>query len=133
MKTCKVCGIEKSLKEYTSYTNYPTKQRRVCKVCISRLSMEKIQKLREELSQLNEENIIKEFNNLKSADRILELLVEGYDVSWSGEDIVIFNKAEKVVHAKNATKEMYNLIFARYCIEVEKRFIKNKKIEESKL
>lgn len=50
MKICKVCGIEKSLKEYTSYTNYPTKQRHVCKACISRQAREKIQKLREELS-----------------------------------------------------------------------------------
>ena len=77
-------------------------------------------KLREELA---EEEIIREFNTLKLADKILELLIKGYDVSWSGKDTIIFNKGEKTVHAKHATKEMYNLIFARYCIEVEKRFL----------
>ena len=50
MRICKVCRVEKSLKEYTSCTNYQTKQRHVCKACISRQAREKIQKLREELS-----------------------------------------------------------------------------------
>ncbi|MGL5413944.1 hypothetical protein [Cetobacterium sp.] len=142
MRKCKVCGLEKPFKEYTSCTNYQTTTyRHICKKCVNKDMREKAQKIKEELNQLKEkEDIIKRFNNLKSADRILKLLNEGYDVSWSGEGTIIFNKAEKVVHAKHATKEVYNLVFARYCIEIENRFIKNnlmkdknKKIEESKL
>lgn len=135
MRICKVCGVEKSLKEYTSYTNYQTTTyRHICKKCANKEMREKTKKIKEELNQLKEKkDIIKRFNNLKSADRILKLLNEGYDVSWSGEGTIIFNKAEKVVHAKHATKEVYNLVFARYCIEIENRFIKNKKTEENKL
>lgn len=73
-----------------------------------------------------------EFNILKSANQILKLLIEGYDVSWGGEDTIIFNKAEKTVHAKHATKEIYNLIFARYCIELEKRFINRNLVKRNK-
>lgn len=126
MRICKICGVEKPLSEYTSYKNYPTKFRHVCRECENKKARERGEKLREELIRLNkeEEEVIREFNRLKSADQILNLLIEGYDVSWSGEDTVIFNKAEKTVHAKNATKEMYNIIFARYCIELEKRFVK---------
>lgn len=125
MRICKVCGVEKSLNEYTSYKNYPTKFRYVCKECENEKAKKRGRKLREELDRLNteEEEIIREFNTLKLADKILELLIKGYDVSWSGKDTIIFNKGEKTVHAKHATKEMYNLIFARYCIEVEKRFL----------
>ncbi len=125
MRICKVCKIEKSLNDYTSYKNYPTKFRTVCKECENKKARERGQKLRKELIQLNkeEEEIIKEFNTLKSADQILKLLIEGYDITWSGEDTIIFNKAEKTVHAKHATKKMYKLIFARYCLELEKRFI----------
>lgn len=142
MRICKVCGVEKPLKEYTSYIKYrTTTYRQICKKCVNKEMREKAQKIKEELTQLKEkEDIIKRFNNLKSADRILKLLNEGYDVSWSGEGTIIFNKEGKVVHAKHATKEVYNLVFARYCIEIENRFIKNnimkdknKKIEESKL
>ena len=133
MRTCKVCGVEKSLKEYTSYTNYPTKHRHTCRECVNKQMREKTEKIKEELNQLKEkEEIIREFNNLKSADRILKLLADGYDVSWSGEDTIIFNKAENVVHAKNATKEMYNLIFARYCIEIEKKLIESNIMKDNK-
>ncbi|MGL5574358.1 hypothetical protein [Cetobacterium sp.] len=127
MRICKVCEVEKSLKEYVSYTNYSTKHSYICRECVNKQMREKTGKIKEELNQLKEkENIIKRFNNLKLADRILILLNERYDVSWSGENTIIFNKAEKVVYAKHATKEIYNLIFARYCIEIENRFISRK-------
>ena len=127
MRICKVCRVEKPLKEYyTSYANYPIKYRYTCRECACKQMRGKIQKIKEELNRLKEkEDIIRVFNNLKSADRILKLLIEGYEVSWSGKDTIIFNKEGKIVHAKHATKEIYNLIFARYCIEIEKRFIKN--------
>lgn len=122
MRICKKCGIEKPLNCYTSYKNYPTKFRFVCKDCENEKARERGKKLKEEFDKIkNEESeIIREFNTLKSADKILSLLKDGYDVSWNGESIIIFNKGEKVVHAKNANKEMYNLVFARYCIELKK-------------
>lgn len=126
MRRCKLCGVEKKFSEYASYKNYPTKFKYICRECENLRAKERGEKLREELIRLNKqkEEIIREFNTLKSADQILNLLIEGYDVSWSGEDIIIFNKAEKIIRAKHATKEIYNIIFARYCIELEKRFPK---------
>ena len=126
MRICKVCRVEKFLKEYTCYKNYATKHRHVCRECVNKQMREKTEKIKEELNQLKEkEEIIREFDNLKSA-------ADGYDVSWSGEDTIIFNKAENVVHAKNATKEMYNLIFARYCIEIEKKLIESNIMKDNK-
>lgn len=62
MKIYKVCGVEKSLKEYTSYTNYQaTAYRHTCRKYINKK--------------------IRGFKNFKIADRILELLVEEYDLS----------------------------------------------------
>lgn len=77
----------KSLKEYISCTNYQTTTYRyIYKKCVNKEIREKTKKIKEELNQLKEkEDIIKRFNNLKLADRILKLLNEGYDVSWSGE------------------------------------------------
>lgn len=69
--------------------------------------------------KFKESEIIKEFNTLKSADKILFLLRDGYDVSWDGKNIITFTKDGRVVHAKNANRKIYNLIFARYYIFLE--------------
>lgn len=126
MRICKICGEKKPMNEFTSYKNYPIKFRQICRECENRKARERGQNFRKELIRLNTEEveIIKVFNTLKSADKMLNLLIDGYDVSWSGEGTVIFNKAGKIVHAKNATKEIYEIIFARYCIELEKRLVK---------
>ncbi|WP_407536435.1 hypothetical protein [Cetobacterium somerae] len=118
MKVCKKCGIEKPLNNYSSQKNYPANFRYICKDCENEEAREKNKKLRGELNKLkkNNDEIIQRFNTLKSADQILKLLKDGFDVSWGGRNLIIFNRGEEIIHAKNATKEMYDLIFARYCI-----------------
>lgn len=116
MKICKSCGREKSLEEYSRYHKYPTKSRPICKSCIKKRA-NFYKESNKDIFLKDDEEVIREFNILKSADKILKLFQDGYDVSWSGEGTVIFSKGEKVIHGKNATKEIYRLIFARYCIE----------------
>lgn len=128
MKVCKECGEEKPIKSFASYKNYPTRLRTSCKECEKEKARRRGEKIREELERLNkeEEEIINEFNKLMVADKILKLFQEGYDISWSGKDTIIFNKGKKTVHAKNANKQIYDLVFARYCIEIKKYINKNK-------
>lgn len=129
MKICKICGIEKPLNSYVAYRNYPTRYRHICKECEYKRLKEREKKHKEKLAQLENEDkeIIRKFNELKSSDFILKLLMEGFSVNWSEKNTIIFNKADKIVCAKHATKEMYHLIFERYCIELKKRFINDKR------
>lgn len=124
MRICKECKIEKPLDCYTHYKNYPNKFRVICKECENKKSRERGKKLKEDFEKQKKEehNILIKFDQLQAASEILKLIKNGYDVSWSKqcENIVTFSKGSHIIHAKNATKEIYDLIFARYSLEFKK-------------
>ena len=120
MKYCTCCKKERPLKDFAFYTKYPSKPRSICKDCERERSKTYSRRLKNDPLK-DEEKAIQEFNNLKAASKILTLFQEGFDISWDGESIITFANGDRRVHAKNANKELYSIIFARYCIEISKK------------
>lgn len=121
---CKRCKEEKNIEEFRTYPSNNVKVGTVCTECEKKFAKEGRDKYNKYI-QMTQDEVFEEFENLPHSKRMYKLIIEGYDVSYNGDSVIIFGKEGKRVFAKDSTKEIYDIVYAMYCYEIGKKVAKD--------